>query len=79
MDSNKATRVLSAMTKTDCILLILNQEAFDIMVKEKLKRERDELGKFVYNSLPNLMDHFSLPAVSSNVHVIFKETVIFFF
>ena len=73
LDPSKATRVLSAMTKSDCILLILNQEAFDIMVKEKIKRERDELGRFVYNALPNLKDHFSLLAVSSNVHVIFKE------
>lgn len=47
------------------------------MVKEKLKRERDELGRFVYNSMPNLKDHFSLLAVSSNVHVIFKEAVSF--
>jgi hypothetical protein len=45
------------------------------MLKEKFKRERDELGKFVHNSLPKLKEHFSLSAVSSNVHVIFKESV----
>lgn len=77
IDPSKATRVLSAMTKTDCIFIILNQEAFDIILREKLKREREDLGKFVYNSMPRLKEFFSLPAVSSNVHVIFKESVIF--
>ena len=75
LDPTKATRALSAMTKTDCIFIYLNKEAFDIMVKEKLKREREELGKFVYNAIPRLKDHFNLLAVSSNVHVLFKESV----
>lgn len=67
--------MLSAMTKTDCILLLFNQEAFDLIIKEKLKKEKEELGKFVYNSLPKLKDFFSLYSVSSNVHVLFKITV----
>ena len=29
----KATRALSGMTKTDCIFLLLNHDAFDILVK----------------------------------------------
>ncbi len=75
LDPAKATRVLSAMTKTDCIFIYMNQEAFDIMVKEKLKREKEELGKFVYNTLPKIKENFSLYAVSSNVHLLFKESV----
>jgi CRP-like cAMP-binding protein len=34
MNPDKATRALSAMTKTDCILMELNREVFNIMVKE---------------------------------------------
>jgi hypothetical protein len=45
------------------------------MVREQLKREREELGKFVYASMPKLKDFFSLFAVSHNVHVLFKESV----
>lgn len=29
----KATRALSGMAKTDCIFLLLNRDAFDILVK----------------------------------------------
>lgn len=48
------------MTKTDCILLVLNHEAFDIMVREKIKKEREELGKFVCNSMPRLKETIGL-------------------
>lgn len=48
------------MTKTDCVLMILNTEAFDIIAKEKLKRERDEMGRFVHNSIPKLKENFGL-------------------
>ena len=70
--------MLSAMTKTDCILLLFNQEAFDLVIKEKLKKKKEELGKFVYNSVPKLKDFFSLYSVSSNVDLIFNITVMIY-
>jgi CRP-like cAMP-binding protein len=76
LDPTKAMRALSAMTRTDCILLVLNMESFDLLIKEKLKRDREELGKFVYNSIPRLKDNFTLYSVVSNVHLLFKEEVI---
>ena len=39
LDPLKATRSLSGMTKTDCIFLLLNADAFEILVKEKFKKE----------------------------------------
>lgn len=33
IDPEKATRARSAMAKTDCIFLLLNQDAFDILVR----------------------------------------------
>lgn len=68
LDPNKATRMLSALTKNDCILLVLNQEAFDIMVKERIKKEREEIGEFVCSSMPKLKETIGLPAVVSNVN-----------
>lgn len=76
MNPKKRVRTLSAMTKNDCILLILNTEAFDIIVKEKLKREREDLGRYVHENLPTLKDNFSLYSVLSTVHVVFKPLVI---
>lgn len=37
LDPEKATRALSGMAKTDCVFLLLNQEAFDLLVREKMK------------------------------------------
>jgi hypothetical protein len=53
----------------------LNQEAFDIMVKEKIKKDREDLGKFVCNSMPRLKETIGLPAVVSNVHQVFEHSV----
>ena len=39
MDPLKATRALSGMAKTDCIFLLLNKDAFEILVKEKMKKD----------------------------------------
>lgn len=48
LDRLKTNRMLSAMTKANSVLMILNREAFDLIVREKLKKEREDLGKFVY-------------------------------
>lgn len=72
LDPSKATRMLSGMTKVDCILLIFNQDAFDSLIKEKLKREKEVMGKFVHDTIPRLKDFLSFQAVCSNVHVLFK-------
>mmetsp|Transcript_43285 Transcript_43285/g.41675 ORF Transcript_43285/g.41675 Transcript_43285/m.41675 type:complete len:95 (+) Transcript_43285:926-1210(+) len=62
------------MTKTDCILLYVNMEAFDILIKEKLKKGREERGKFVHSSIPRLREFFGLQNVCSNVHLLFKDS-----
>lgn len=46
------------------------------MVKEKLKKEREDLGKFVCNSMPRLKETIGLATVISNAHVIFEHSVI---
>lgn len=73
LDPNKVSRALSAMSKTDCILLLLNFEAFDLLIKEKLKRDRENMGKFVHNFIPYLSDNFTYFNVVSNVHILFKK------
>ena len=35
MNPEKGTRLLSGMAKTDCIFLLLNHDAFEILVKVK--------------------------------------------
>ena len=79
LDSSKTKRMLGAMSKTDCSLLVLNSEAFDLLIKEKLKKEREELGKFVYQCIPRIKEFYSLYSVLLNVHLLFKERVSTFF
>ena len=37
-------RVLTARAMTDCILIKITKEVFDMILKEKFRRERDLLG-----------------------------------
>jgi len=64
-------RALSALTKTDCIFLEFTKEAFDILLKERIKKEREELGKFVYESIPGLKSKFGLAKIINNCHLLF--------
>ena len=61
------------MTKTKCIALCLGRQFFDITVKDKLKKEQEEKGKFVYTNLPSLKDNFTLYSVIQNAHLLFKD------
>lgn len=56
MMNENATRALSGMAKTDCIFLLLNKEAFDILVKEKEKKENEALTQFIFDSVPKMRD-----------------------
>ena len=44
------------------------------MVKDKIKKEQDEIGKFVYNTIPTLRENFTLFTVMNNAHLLFKES-----
>lgn len=72
------------MAKTDCVFLLFNFAVFDLLVKvrmttlkyvqEKLKKERDMVGQFIYPKIPRLKEQFSLQKVIKNAHLIFKPT-----
>mmetsp|Transcript_27328 Transcript_27328/g.26374 ORF Transcript_27328/g.26374 Transcript_27328/m.26374 type:complete len:105 (+) Transcript_27328:421-735(+) len=61
------------MTREDSILLLLNFEAFDLLGKEKIKREREKMGQFVYQYIPCMKENFTLYNVVINVNHIFKQ------
>lgn len=76
MDITKTKRKLSAMTKSDCILLLINKEAFELAFKEKMRKERDEMGRFIYQSVPKLRDFFGIKTVTFDALIIFKQSVL---
>jgi len=55
LDSDQKTgRTFSCIVESEyAIVMTLNKLVFDVLVKEKLKMERVELSKFIYESLPN--------------------------
>ncbi|CDW82196.1 UNKNOWN [Stylonychia lemnae] len=89
MDPLKATRALSGMNlicsimigmaKTDCVFLLLNHDAFDILVKEKQKKINEAMTQFLFEAVPRMKDLFQFKKVQKNVHneqrkkEIFKE------
>ncbi len=58
MNPEKATRMLSGIAKQDCIFLLLNHDAFDILVKEKQKKENEAYTLFLFETLPRISDFF---------------------
>lgn len=52
------TRALTGMAKTDCVFLLLNRESFDILVKEKEKKENEALTTFIFDCVPKMREQF---------------------
>lgn len=47
-------RKLSAIAKTECVLLVLSLDAFKLVCYEKTKQKNEEKTNFVYNTLTPL-------------------------
>jgi len=54
--------------------MTLNKLVFDVLVKEKLKMERNELAQFIYESLPNnkTKQLYSQTKIEKSVSYIFE-------
>ena len=42
----------SAICKTDCILLEMNQGLFEIVKKQQIKKEKENIAKFIILAIP---------------------------
>ena len=49
----------SAICKTDCILLEIEQDSFDLVQKQKIRKEKEEIKQFIINSLKKLTLYYS--------------------
>ncbi|CDW91816.1 camp-dependent protein kinase regulatory [Stylonychia lemnae] len=72
MDKN-GVRALSGMAKNDSIFLLLNREAFDVLVKEREKKENEVLTQFIFDSVPKIRDLFQFKKVVKTVKINFKH------
>ena len=72
LDPKNSKRFISGACKTDCIMLLLNLKAFDILIKDKMKKDREMLAMIVYNSVPNIQKFYTFPTVLRSAHFNFK-------
>ena len=68
MMEENARRLLSGMAKTDCVFLLLNRDVFDMVVKEKMKKENEQLCQFVFDSIPKMKEQFQFKKILKKVH-----------
>ena len=73
MDPTKASRLFSGMAKTDSIFLLLNHDAFDILVKEKQKKINEGLCTLIFDAIPKMHELFQFKKIVKNVHLTFKD------
>ena len=54
------TRLLSGIVTTDiCIVMALNHIVFDVLVKEKTKKELEDLASFIYENVAGLSANYT--------------------
>ena len=71
LDPQQAKRLYSGVCHTNCILLMLNVKAFNILVKEKIKVEREKVASFVYNTIPGIYRFYPIARIVKGAHHLF--------
>ena len=63
MSTKGATRALTGVCSTDCIMLLLNKTIFEIIDIDKINKEREALGLIIYNSIPSIKKNYTFSRV----------------
>ena len=74
---SKPTAKMSAQASKDTILLELNIAAFDLVVRDRLRKEQEALSSFIYQAIPGMKDQFTKNQLQSVVHTLFSEHVFY--
>jgi hypothetical protein len=73
MSTKSSMRALTGVCSTDCVMLHLNKTIFDILGRDKINKEREELADVIYKSIPNLKANYTFSRVIRGAPFIFKE------
>ena len=63
----------TAVCKSDCVILVLNRDVFEILEKKKQQKKKSELAQFLVDKIPTFLKHYSLYRLTDNAHQIFIE------
>ena len=59
-NEKKNKRLFTGVAKSKfTIAIILNNEVFDTLIKEKLKKDTEMLAEFVYHQVPGVKEHYT--------------------
>lgn len=72
-DPLKNKRLFTCVVKSDIsILLGLDVNVFNILVREKQKKQIEQLGMFLYQTLPAVTINFTLKKITQHASYIFQ-------
>ena len=67
-------RQLSGLCESEfCVVVSLNHLVFDLLIREKLKKEREALALFIFKKCIAFGDFYSYNKILSNVNYIFQQ------
>ena len=66
-DDTRNTRLLSGIITSDfCVVMALNSLVFDTLIKEKAKKEKEELASFIYDHIAGLQQNYTYNKILTN-------------
>lgn len=76
-DQSRGKRLLNGACKSDvCILLVLNTVVFDLIIKEALRRERENIARFVYGNLPGIRQSYTFNKILSTISYVWERKTV---
>lgn len=76
-DKNRNKRIYAAVAQTDMVIVAcLNRTIFDILLTEREKKRREDLGIFLYRQLPGVNHNYTLSKITAHVRLICETKVI---
>ena len=73
----KPIRLRSCVATEDSIILELNQVAFDLIMKDKLKAVMAFRSEFIHRTFPGLKEQFTKNQITSLSHLIWIDRIFY--
>lgn len=58
-DRHLRVRETTGICKTDCLILEMDHDIFDILIKQKMRRDKEKVVNHIIKSLPGIMKFYS--------------------
>ena len=73
-DETRNTRLLSGIVGSEiCIVLALNSMVFDTLIKEKAKKEKEELAYFIFDNIAGISSNYYYSKILDHAEFNWKQ------